>query len=87
MLVTHTAHDPDLERALTDAGCPVAHHPDKFYMWRVNLPEKLADRFGMTPAAASKYVFAKFGNLRSAVLDGRPFLIAGGGFRHRKDDP
>jgi len=65
MLVTHTAHDPDLERALTDAGCPVAHHPDKFYMWRVNLPEKLADRFGMTPAAASKYVFAKFGNLRS----------------------
>ena len=65
MLVTHTAHDPDLERALTDAGCPVAHHPDNFYMWRINLPEKLADRFGMAPDAASNYVFSKFGDPRS----------------------
>jgi predicted N-acetyltransferase YhbS len=65
LLATHSAHDPDLERALTDAGCPVAHHPDNFYMWRVNLPEKLADRFAMAPAAASRYVFAKFANPRS----------------------
>jgi len=65
MLVTHTAHDPDLEKALTDAGCPVARHADNFYMWRINLPEKLADRFGMPPDAASKYVFAKFGDPRS----------------------
>jgi predicted N-acetyltransferase YhbS len=64
-LVTHTAHDPDLEKALTDAGCPVAHHSDNFYMWRINLPEKLADRFGMAADAASKYVFAKFGDPRS----------------------
>src|ERR1019366_7650461 len=65
MLVTHTAHDPDLDKVLADAGCPVAHHADNFYMWRVNLPEKLADRFGMAPDAASKYVFAKFGEPRS----------------------
>ncbi len=65
MLVTHTAHDPDLEKALRDAGCPVAHHPDNFYMWRVNLPKKLADRFQMAPDAASNYVFAKFGDPRS----------------------
>jgi len=65
ILVTHTAHDPGLERALAAAGCPVAHHPDNFYMWRINLPEKLAARFGMTPDDASKYVFAKFGDPRS----------------------
>ena len=65
MLVTYTAHDSDVEKALTDAGCPVAHHPDNFYMWRINLPKKLADRFGMAPDAASKYVLAKFGDRRS----------------------
>ncbi len=65
ILVTHSAHDPGLEKALSDAGCPVAHHPDNFYMWRVNLPEKLADRFAMTPEAASRYVFAKFADPRS----------------------
>jgi hypothetical protein len=30
-----------------------------------DLPRKLADRFEMTPEAASKYVFAKFGDRRS----------------------
>jgi len=65
ILVTHTAHDPDLERALGEAGCPVAHHPDNFYMWCINLPDKLADRFEMAPDAASNYVFAKFGDPRS----------------------
>jgi predicted N-acetyltransferase YhbS len=65
MLVTHTAHDAGLERALVDAGCPVAHHPDNFYMWRINLPEKLAERFGMPPDEAAKYVFAKFGDPRA----------------------
>jgi predicted N-acetyltransferase YhbS len=65
MLLTHTAHDPELERELTDAGCPVAHHADNFYMWRVNRPDNLAKRFGMAPEAASKYVFAKFGDPRS----------------------
>ena len=65
ILVTHTAHDPDLERALTDAGCPVAHHADNFYMWRINLPGKLAKRFGIPPDAAAKQVFATFGDPRS----------------------
>jgi predicted N-acetyltransferase YhbS len=65
MLLTHTAHDPELERALTAAGCPVRHHPDNFYMWRVNLPQKLADRFGMAPEAASKHFFAKLSDPRS----------------------
>jgi hypothetical protein len=65
ILVTHTAHDPALEAALAAAGCPVAHHPDNFYMWRVNLPEKLAARFAMSPDAASRYVFAKFADPRS----------------------
>jgi predicted N-acetyltransferase YhbS len=65
MLVTHTAHDPDLEKILTDAECPLAHHPDNFYMWRVNLPAALGDRFAMAPEAASKYVFARFANPRS----------------------
>ena len=65
MLVTHIAHDPELEKALSDGGCPVMHHPDNFYMWRINLPDKLADRFGMPPDEASNYVFAKFGSPRS----------------------
>jgi len=60
ILVTHSAHDPSLERALTEAGCPVAHHPDNFYMWRVNLPDKLAARLPMLPAKVEEYVFAKF---------------------------
>ncbi len=65
ILVTHSAHDLELENALADAGCPVAHHPDNFYMWRVNLPEKLAARFAMAPQAASRYAFAKFADPRS----------------------
>lgn len=65
MLVTHTAHDPDLERALTEAGCPVAHHADNFYMWRVIDAKKLGDRFGMPLDAAAQYVFAKFASPRS----------------------
>jgi hypothetical protein len=65
MLLTHTAHDPELQRALTDAGCPVRHHADNFYMWRINLPQKLADRFGMAPEAATKHFFAKLSDPRS----------------------
>jgi GNAT superfamily N-acetyltransferase len=65
MLVTHTAHDPVLERALNDAGRPVAHHADNFYMWRINLPAKLSRRFAMAPEAAASYVFGKFGDPRS----------------------
>jgi predicted N-acetyltransferase YhbS len=65
VLVTHTAHDPTLEKALGDAGCPVAHHTDNNYMWRVLAPDKLARRFAMTPAAASAHAFDLFADSRS----------------------
>jgi predicted N-acetyltransferase YhbS len=65
VIVTHTAHDPTLEKALGDAGCPVAHHTDNNYMWRVLAPDKLARRFAMTPAAASAHAFDLFADSRS----------------------
>src|SRR5271167_4264952 len=65
VLVTHTAHDPALENALGDAGCPVAHHIDNNYMWRVLAPDKLARRFAMTPEAASAHAFEIFADSRS----------------------
>jgi predicted N-acetyltransferase YhbS len=65
VLVTHTAHDPALEKALGDAGCPVAHHIDNNYMWRVLAPDKLARRFAMAPEAASAHAFEIFADTRS----------------------
>jgi len=65
VLVTHTAHDPALEKALGDAGCPVAHHIDNNYMWRVLAPDKLARRFAMAPEAASARAFEIFADTRS----------------------
>ena len=65
VIVTHTAHDPALEKALGDAGCPVAHHIDNNYMWRVLAPEKLARRFAMTAEAASSHAFEIFADSRS----------------------
>jgi predicted N-acetyltransferase YhbS len=65
VLVTHSAHDPALEKALVDAGCPVAHHVDNNYMWRVLKPEKLGWRFAMAPEAAAAHAFEIFGDSRS----------------------
>ncbi len=65
VLVSHTAHDPALEKALGDAGCPVAHHIDNNYMWRVLAPDKLARRFAMTAEAASAHAFELFADSRS----------------------
>ena len=65
VLVTHTAHDPALEKALADAGCPVAHHVDNNYMWRVLNPDKLGWRFAMAPEAAEARAFEIFGDSRS----------------------
>jgi predicted N-acetyltransferase YhbS len=65
VLVTHTAHDRSLEKALGDAGCPVAHHTDNNYMWRVLVPEKLARRFATTPEAASVRAFEVVADSRS----------------------
>lgn len=64
-LVTHTAHDPELEKKLAEAGCPVAHHVDNNYMWQVLTPERLARRFAMTPEAASAHAFDLFSDTRS----------------------
>lgn len=60
VLVTHTAHDPELEKKMAEAGCPIAHHVDNNYMWRVLAPEKLARHFAMTPEAASAHAFDLF---------------------------
>jgi len=60
VLVTHTAHDALLEKSLGEAGCPVAHHVDNNYMWRILAPDKLAHRFATTPDAASARVFELF---------------------------
>ncbi len=65
VLVTHTAHDPTLERALDRAGCPVAQHTDNFYMWRVLAPDKLARRFATDPDTASARAFEIFADSRS----------------------
>jgi predicted N-acetyltransferase YhbS len=65
VLVTHTAHDQALEKALGDARCPVAHHIDNNYMWRVIAPDQLARRFAMTPEAASAHAFELFADSRS----------------------
>ena len=73
VLVTHTAHDPALERALEGAGCPVAHHTDNFYMWRVLAPDKLARRFAVDPEAASARAFEIFADSRS--FSGPPTVL------------
>ena len=65
ILVTHTAHDPALEKALGDVGCPVVHHVDNNYMWRVLAPDKLARRFAMVPEAASTHALDLFADSRS----------------------
>jgi GNAT superfamily N-acetyltransferase len=64
-LVTHTAHDPELEKKLTEAGCPITHHTDNNYMWQVLAPERLARRFSMTPEAACAHAFDLFSDTSS----------------------
>jgi predicted N-acetyltransferase YhbS len=65
VLVSHTAHDPALEKRLSEAGCPVTHHRDSHYMWRVMAPGKLARRFGVTPEQAEVKAFEIFADDRS----------------------
>jgi predicted N-acetyltransferase YhbS len=65
VLVTHTRHDPALERRLALAGCPPLHHPDNNYMWRVIMPERLGRRFAMEPGAAANWVLATIGDPHS----------------------
>ena len=47
LLVTHTAHDPELEQRLREAGVFLMHHPDNFFMWRAIAPHKLSKRLGI----------------------------------------
>ena len=65
MLVTHTAHDLELEKKIANAGCPIAHHVDNNYMWRILAAEKLARRFAMAPEAASARAFDLFSDSSS----------------------
>jgi predicted N-acetyltransferase YhbS len=65
VLVTHSQHDANLESALAEAGCPVTHHADNNYMWRVILPEKLGARFGLSPVAATPHAFSRFSDPHS----------------------
>lgn len=50
LLVTHSAHDPELEERLCAGGAFPMHHPDSFYMWRVIAPRRLAERLGCAAA-------------------------------------
>jgi len=65
MLVTHTAHDPDLETNLTNSGCPIAHHTDNNYMWQVLSPERLAIRLEIPPESATTQAFDLFADPNS----------------------
>jgi predicted N-acetyltransferase YhbS len=65
MLVTHTAHDPALERGLAEAGATVRYHDDNLYMWRVLAADKLARRFAATPEQAQRRAFEIFADRRS----------------------
>src|SRR5260370_28973907 len=65
MLVTHTAHDPDLETNLTNSGCPIAHHTDNNYMWQVLSPERLAIRLEIPPESATTQAFSLFADPNS----------------------
>ena len=65
MLVTHTAHDLELEKKMAISGCPIAHHVDNNYMWRILASEKLARRFAMAPEAASAHAFDLFSDSNS----------------------
>jgi GNAT superfamily N-acetyltransferase len=65
MLVTHSAHDPQLEDRLRQVGCFLMHHEDRFYMWRVIDAERLAARFGIAPEAAGARLFELVGSPHS----------------------
>ena len=47
LLLTQSAHDPELEERMREAGVFLMHHPDNFFMWRVLAPRKLAKRLGV----------------------------------------
>ncbi|HZO83025.1 MAG TPA: GNAT family N-acetyltransferase [Candidatus Binataceae bacterium] len=58
LIVTHGAHDPDLEGRLSAAGAFLMHHPDNFYMWRVIAPARLAERLNCSPTEVEANFFS-----------------------------
>ncbi len=60
VLITHTAHDKNLEQRLTAAGAFISYHEDNNYMWRIIEPGKLGQRLGLTPAEAEDRAFELF---------------------------
>ena len=60
VLITHTAHDEQLEERLTKGGCSLSYHEDNNYMWRIISPERLGKRLGLSPADASARAFDLF---------------------------
>jgi GNAT superfamily N-acetyltransferase len=54
LLVTHSAHDSELERRLAQAGVTLMHHGDRLYMWRVLMPERVGPRLGVRPEEAQR---------------------------------
>jgi GNAT superfamily N-acetyltransferase len=65
VIVTHSAHDPELEARLASAGSPAMHHDDSFYMWRIISRERLGRRLGLAPEAAEARAFELFASDRS----------------------
>jgi predicted N-acetyltransferase YhbS len=65
VIVTHTAHDPNLEAKLAASSVPVAYHTDNNYMWRIISAEKLGQRLGLPPEGAGARAFELFASDRS----------------------
>jgi len=57
VLITHTAHDQQLENCLVAHGASLSYHEDKNYMWRIISPEKLGKRLNLSPEQASARAF------------------------------
>lgn len=52
LLVTHSAHDCELEQRLVQAGVSLMHHSDRLCMWRVLRPDRVGARLGVRPEDA-----------------------------------
>ena len=65
VLITHTAHDSELENRLAACGAVLSYHEDNNYMWRIIAPEKLGARLGLSPEHATRRAFELFADHRS----------------------
>jgi len=60
LLISHTAHDRSLEAKFNAAGCPVMHHVDNFYMWRILNGDALSKRMNWPASEAESRAFRIF---------------------------